>query len=188
MTIWTNWAVVEMCLGMAAYAVAWFWGGRTERFAAAVMLLCFSVQIISAVYGWDDYPLRRIAEYVRVLIFGWLCLRSTRWWLFLVSAALGLSALVDVVVVFNPDISPNGAISAKIGLAYLFDLTLLLSFCERWLAGEPPASRAAWARADLATAARRNRKRAERHPKAGSRFHWKERTDSPQGPAPRLPA
>ena len=162
MTIWTTWALVEMGVGVAAYAVAWFWGGRTERFAAAVMLLVFAVQIISAVYGWDEYPPRRIADYVRVLIFGWLCLRSNRWWPFLVAGSLGLSAVVDVVVLFNPDISPNGAISAKIGLAYLFDLTLLLSFCERWLAGEPPASRAAWVRADIATSARRNRTRPGR--------------------------
>lgn len=169
MTIWTTWAVIEMCLGMTAYAVAWFWGGRTERFAAAVMLLYFAVQISSIVHGWEsagNYLPRRIVDYVRVLIFGWLCFRSDRWWPFLMAAPLGLSALVDVVVVFEPGISRNGAISAKIGLAYLFDLTLLLSFCERWLAGEPPAGRAAWARADAATAARRNRTKPARRPEA----------------------
>ncbi|WP_332678680.1 hypothetical protein [Brevundimonas sp.] len=154
---------------MAAYVVAWLWGGRTERFVAATMLLHFAISVTSIAYEWPEAGLhlpRQIADYVRLLIFGWLCFRSNRWWPFLMAVGLGLSALVDVVVVFDPGISPNGAVSAKIGLAYLFDLTLLLSVCERWLAGEPPAGRAAWARADIATAARRNRRKPAPCPEA----------------------
>lgn len=169
MTIWTTWALVEMGVGVAAYAVAWFWGGRTERFGAAVMLLHFSFVIMSIVHGWENagnYWPRRIIDCVPILIFGWLCFRSDRWWPFLVTIGFGLSALVDFVVVFDPDISRNGAVSAQIGLSFLFDLTLLLSFCERWLAGEPPAGRAAWRRADIATAARRNRRTLARQTQA----------------------
>lgn len=145
---------------MAAYAVAWFWGGRTERFAAAVMLMHFAVQVMS-IYGLEVagiYLLRQIGDYVRVLIFGWLCFRSNRWWPFLMAAACGLLGLVDVVAALDPDISHNGAVSAKIGLGYLGSLTLMLSVVERILAGELPAAREAWARANAATATRRNRK------------------------------
>lgn len=187
----TVWIVVGVCLGMAAYAVAWFRGGRTERFAAAVMLLHFAVAAMSVIYMWEqngiDLP-RKIDDYVRLLIFVWLCFRSNRWWPILMTTGLVLMVLVDVVVLLDPAISRMGAVSAQVGLGYLVDLTLLFSVCERKLAGEAPAGRAAWARANIATAARRRRKKAGCHSKADPAPLEKEQTERPQGPVPHLPA
>jgi hypothetical protein len=166
----TIWIVLGVCLGMAAYAVAWFWGGRTERLAAAVMLLHFAVAAMSIIYMWErngiDLP-RKIDDSVRLLVFVWICFRSDRWWPFLMTAGLALMVLVDVVVVLDPAVSRVGAVSAQVGLGYLVDLTLLFSVCERRLAGEEPAGRAAWARAAMATSARRNRNRPTRRLLAG---------------------
>jgi len=152
----TIWIVVSVVLGMAAYAVAWFGGGRTERFAAAVMLLHFGVAAMSVIYGWERHGFqlpRLIDDYIRLLIFAWLCFRSNRWWPFVMLATLGLMAVVDIVGLLDPTLSRRDLASAMVGLGYLVDLTLMLSVCERMLAGEPPASRAAWARANAATAA-----------------------------------
>jgi hypothetical protein len=164
----TIWGVVGVCLGMAAYPVAWFWGGRPERFAAAVMLLHFAVAAMSYAYQWEFHGLhlpRIIDDYVRLLIFGWFCLRANRWWPFLMTAAMALAAMVDVVAFLDPSVSRWDAATAKIGLGYVLDLTLLLSVFERMVAGEPPAVRAAWVRADMATAARRNRRSRRSRPR-----------------------
>lgn len=161
----TIWGVVGVLLGMAAYPVAWFWGGRPERFAAAVMLLHFALGCMSFVYGWElnGNPVpRMMGDYVRFLIFCWFCFRSNRWWPFLMTVIAGLMITVEVVAMLDPGLSFRDGVSAKIGLAYLLDLTLMFSFTERILAGEPPAARQAWARAHAATAARRNRKKPPR--------------------------
>lgn len=161
----TIWGVAGIGLGMAAYPVAWFWGGRPERFAAAVLLLHFAVAIMSFIYRWEPLGFqlpRRMDDYVRLLIFVWLCFRSNRWWPFLMTAAMVMAAMVDVVALLDPAVSHWDAASAKVGLGYLIDLTLLLSVFERILAGEPPAGRAAWARVNIATAARRNRRKTGR--------------------------
>lgn len=184
----TIWIVVSVVLGMAAYAVAWFGGGRTERFAAAVMLLHFAVAAMSVIYGWERYgfPLPRLVDdYVRLLIFVWLCFRSDRWWPLVMTTALGLIAVVDVITLVDPALSYLEGASAKIGLGYLVDLTLMLSVCERMLAGEPPASRAAWARASAATAARLARARARR---SGEALLRNDPARGPQDGRPRLPA
>lgn len=157
----TIWGVVGVLLGMAAYPVAWFRGGHPERFAAAVMLLHFAVGAVSFANGWElnGNPVpRMIADGVRLLLLCWLCFRSNRWWPFLMTVIAALMITVEVVAILDPDLSFRGGVSAKIGLAYILDLTLLFSFLERILAGEPPAARAAWVRADAATVARRNRK------------------------------
>ncbi|WP_332658035.1 hypothetical protein [Brevundimonas sp.] len=186
----TIWVAVGVCLGMAAYAVAWIWGGRTERFAAAVMLLHFAVAAMSIIYGWEGaglYLPRTIADYVRLLIFGWLCLRSDRWWPLLMTAALVLMVVAEVVGLNNPEIAQWGVVSAQIGFGYIVDLTLLLSVCERWLAGEPSARHAAWVRAAAATATRR-REKALRRPDADLARLWRARTRGPRPRIPRLPA
>lgn len=152
-------------LGAVTYPVAWFWGGRLERFGAALMIIYSVILIMNFILTWEIggvYLTGRIANCVRLLIFGWVCFRSNRWWPFLMTAAMGLMVVVDVVGLLDPAVSPRDAASARIGLGYLVDLALLLGVGERMLAGEAPASRAAWARADIATAARRNRKKAGR--------------------------
>lgn len=155
----TTWMSVGLWLGVAIYAAAWFRGGHVERFAAAVMLVVcvlITLNFLRTVDGTHNYLPGRIADYGRLLLFGWLCLRSDRWWPFLMTAAFGLIAVVDVVGWLDPAISQWGVASAKLGLGYLADLSLLLGVWERRLAGEEPAGRAAWARADTATSARQN--------------------------------
>lgn len=159
----TIWGVVGIWLGVAAYAVAWLQGGRPERFAAAVMLCV--VATMSFAHGWESdkhFLVRMILDCVRLLVFGRLFLRSNRWWPSVMTAVMGLMIVADVVRLLSPDISYAGVVSAKVGLGYLVSLTLLFGVYERWLAGEAPASRAAWTRAHIATRARRNRRIAAR--------------------------
>lgn len=152
-------------LGVVAYAVAWTWGGRVERFAAGVMLVQCVIMTMNFILTWEIggfYLTGKIANWIVLLIMGWLCLRSDRWWPLLMTATVALKAFADLVGLFDPGISDFGVASAKIGIGYLIDLTLLLSVCERRLAGEEPAGRAAWARAAAATVSRRSRKEARR--------------------------
>lgn len=116
---------------------------------------------MNLVLTWDiggNYLTGRVANAARILIFGWICFRSNRWWPFVATSAFLLMAMADVVGLLDSAVSARDAVSARIGLGYIVDMTLILSVGERMLAGEPPAGRAAWARANAATAARRNRK------------------------------
>ncbi len=176
-------------LGVVAYAVAWTWGGRVERFAAAVLLVQCVIMTINFILTWESggvYLTGKIANVVVLLITGWLCIRSDRWWLLLMTATTGLKTLADLVGVLDPGLSDFALASAKIGLGYVIDLTLMLSVVERWLAGEAPAGRTAWARADIATAARRNRRPHRRSRRVPASSGNNEPTV--HGPDPRLPA
>jgi hypothetical protein len=148
-----------MWLGLAAYAVAWVWGGRSERFAAGFMIaFCLSSFIT---YKWEIGGLH-VAMFIencfRFLVLGWLCLRSDRWWPFVMTVAIALSLLVHAIAWVDPSLSEMEAFSAQIGLGYLIDLALLFGVVERRLAGEAPAGRAGWAAAEAATTARRKRR------------------------------
>lgn len=187
----TIWGAVGYWFGMVAYAVAWTWGGRVERFGAAVLIVHCTIVTMNSFLTWEIggvYLTGRIANYVRLLIFGWLCFRSDRWWPFLMTATIGLMCVVDVVGLLHPAISEWGAASARIGLGYLVDLTLILGVCERVLAGETPAGRAAWARSHIQTAARRRRSRRVRRSGEGLDVLRIERADGPPGRRPHLPA
>jgi hypothetical protein len=165
----TIWMAVSFWLGMVAYPVAWLCGGHAERFAAAVMLavcVIITLNFFLPLDVGDRHLPGRIADCVRLLIFGWLCFRSDRWWPFLTTATLGLMVVADVVGWLGPGVSQWGVSSAKIGLGYLADLSLLLGVWEHRLAGEEPAGRAAWARASMATIARRDRKKPDRRSSA----------------------
>ncbi|RZJ02884.1 MAG: hypothetical protein EON89_13705 [Brevundimonas sp.] len=158
---------VSLWLGVAIYVVTWFRGGRPERFAAAVMLVVCVLITLNFVLTWDAGGDRRpgkIADVIRLLIFGWLSFRSDRWWPLLTTAAIALLVVADVIGLLDPTLSQWAISSAKIGLGYLADLTLLLGVGERWLAGEAPAGRDAWARARIATEAGRARRKAGRQP------------------------
>lgn len=158
MSIWM-WA--GFWLGVVVYPVAWIWGGRVERFATMMLVVQCLVMGTNHVFDWSiggTYTTGKVVDFVCLLIFCRLCFRSDRWWPLLMAAGLALKALADVVGWLDPGVSDFGVASAKIGLGYLIDLTLLLGVLERWLAGEEPAGQAAWARAHGATLARRNRK------------------------------
>ena len=165
----TSWQVAGMVLGMVAYPVAWFWGGRPERLASGVLLFAFLLS--SLTYRWDVGEIYWIAmaqDCVRLLVFGWMCLRFDRWWPFVITAALGQMIFVYAAQLMYPAVTQYAVASAHVGLGYLIDLALLLSVSERWLAGDPPAGPAAWARAERATAASRGRRSPSRRAGPGT--------------------
>ena len=165
MTDPTPWQVGGMALGMTAYFVAWIWGGRPERLAAGVLL--FFCLLSSLTFRWEGgelYLIGMVQDFVRLLIFGWLCLRFDRWWALVMTAVLGQMVFVYVAQLLAPALTQYAVASALVGLGYLLDLTLLLSVFERRLAGDQPAAPAAWAAADRATAASRGRKDKARLP------------------------
>lgn len=99
------------------------------------------VYFIFAPYTWrvgDIYLDSTIEDLVLTLAFGWLALRSDRWWPFAATAACGLSLLVHGLTV-TTDITWGAAVSARVGLGLLFYLSLAAGVWERWLAGETPA-------------------------------------------------
>jgi hypothetical protein len=153
----TPWQVAGYAFALAVYAVAWTWGGRPERFAAGVMII--DLMVTSLTFSWTIdgvYLPILVQDCVRLLIFGWLCFRSTRWWPLVVATAIGQMIFVHVAQLLNPAMTNYAVASALVGLGYLVDLTLLFGVLERRLAGEPPAGPAAWAKAaGHRTAARR---------------------------------
>lgn len=159
----TSWQIGGLVFGYVVYAVAWTWGGRPERFGAGVLFL---TSLLSAqANAWEVggfFPGFMALDGANLLIFGWLCLRSDRWWPLIIAAALGLIGLASVIRLLDPTFSHSAFVSAKIGLAYVVDLALLLGVGERWLAGERPAGSAAWAKAVRARAALRDQGVARR--------------------------
>lgn len=152
----TAWQVGGLVFGMAAYAVAWGWGGRPERLAAGVLVLVALVS--SSTYTWqvDGFRLASMAlDLARHLVFGWMCFRFDRWWLFPVTAGLALMVFLHVARLLDPAFTQYALASAHVGLGYLIDLALLLSVWERWLAGERAAGPVAWAKAVRTTGTRR---------------------------------
>lgn len=161
----TSWQFSGLAFGLLAYAAAWVWGGRPERFGAAVLLLVCLISGIVFTWQIGGFHLASLLlDIGRLLIFGWLCLRSDRWWPLVVTACVGLMVFVQSARLFDPSISQFAAASADVGLGYLVDLALLLGVWERRLAGEPPAGTAAWAKAVRTTVARRSRRARTRPP------------------------
>ena len=126
----TPWQISGILFGLAAYAIAWTWGGRPERLGA--VLLFFAYMLSSLTDTWES---ALVEDSVRLLIFGWMCLRFDRWWLFLTTAALSQVVFVDVVKLLDPGFSHYMAVSAQVGFEFLVDLGLLIGVFERWLAG-----------------------------------------------------
>ena len=143
-----------------AMIVGWLRGGRPERFAVAVLLfkdlLLGSPSIVwrtSIVWRIGDvYIDSALEDALMLLIFGWLALRSDRWWPFAATAALALTVLVHILTIVT-DISWDAAVSARVGLGLLMYAALLGGVAERWLAGELAVS-------DGATWRRRRRSEA----------------------------
>lgn len=163
----TIWNFVGLWFGLGAYVVAWTWGGRAERFAAGLMIAGCLLSYLT--YKWEVGGLHVaifLESCIDLLAFGWLCFRSNRWWPFVVAVATALGLLVHAIAWIDPNFSEMEAFSAQVGLGFLIDLILLLSPLERRLAGEAPAGPAAWAAADVATAARRKRKEEVRPPRS----------------------
>ena len=152
----TIWQIAGTWFALSVYTIAFFQGGRPERFGAAVLILDGLVSLVLDRWGVSNiYPALMAKELFWLLLVGGLAFRSDRWWPFVMTAALCLIILVYGLRLIDPSLSLYAAMSAHIGLDYLVDLALLFGVWERWLAGEAPARRAAWAAAERATAARR---------------------------------
>ena len=68
--------------------------GRPERFGAGALLIDFLIS--SLTYDWQVggfFLAGLIENCVLLLVFGWLCFRSDRWWLLVVTAAMALEQL-----------------------------------------------------------------------------------------------
>lgn len=164
----TLWQSGGLAFGYVVYSLAWLRGGRSERFGAGVML--FGNLLMSRVNSWEVggfYPGIMGVDAANLVIFGWLCLRSERWWPLVVAAGSALIVLAYVIRLLDPALSHYALASAKVGLAYVVDLALLLGVWERWLAGEPAAGPAAWARALRSPPGRPGRRGAESRSGAG---------------------
>ena len=145
MTLWQSGGLI---FGFAVYAIAWLRGGHPERFGAGVLL--FVNLMAEPANAWvigGGHPGFIALDGGLFLVFGWLALRGDRWWILVAAAGAGLAFLALVLQLLDPDLSLYAMVSAQIGLNYVIDLALLLGVWERWLAGEPPAARAAWAAA-----------------------------------------
>jgi len=164
----TAWQFSVFAFGLIAYAVAWVWGGRPERFAAGVLIVVCMVSMI--VFRWQigGFHLPALLlDMSRLLVFGWLCLRSDRWWLFVVTASIALMVFLQGARLVDPSISQYAVASADVGLGFLLDLALLLGAWESRLAGEPPVAPLAWAKANRLTATRRSGSRVR-----GRQVRW----------------
>lgn len=156
----TLWQIAEALLCIVVYPTAWIRGGHPERLGVGLLLLD---QLISMdlTFDWriEHFYLAAVAKGCGLLlVFGWLGFRTNRWWPLVLTAALILVLSTYVLTLTEPALSHFAAASARVGLWSLIHLVLLLGVWERWLAGEPPAGPAAWAKAARATAARRGRK------------------------------
>jgi len=127
----TPWQISGIVFGLAVYAVAWIWGGRPERLGAVLLFLAYLLSSLThAAWG-----VATVEDSVRLLVFGWMCLRFDRWWLLLTTAALTQIVFVDVVKLLDPGFSHYTAVSAQVGFEFLVDLGLLIGVFERRLAG-----------------------------------------------------
>lgn len=124
-----------------AFTVGWLKGGHPERFGVAVLLVHTLAETLHGEWRIGDVDAGIVAgRVVLMLIFGWLALRSTRWWPLAATASLVLILLVHLLVITTP-ISYFAAVSARVGLWLLLYAIVLVGAFERWMAGEAPVSR-----------------------------------------------
>ena len=127
-------------INLAALVTGWRWGGHPERFGAATLLL---VDMASTLYyrWWiGDVQVGSAADdVIQLLIFGWLTLRSDRWWPFVVTASLALMVMIHFLTIVS-DLPSFATTSARVGLWILLYVALLAGVAERWLAGEKTVS------------------------------------------------
>ena len=145
----TAWQIGETWLFIVVCTVAWSQGGRPERLATGLLLLDQLISM-SVTFDWrieHSYPVAVVKACVLLVFFGWLGARVNRWWPIAMIAVHSLILATYALGLADPNLSHFAAASARVGLLYLLDLTLLFGVLERWLAGEPPASPAAWRKA-----------------------------------------
>lgn len=127
-------------ISMVTPVLCWVWGGGPERYGAGLALW---IHVAFSYGAWkigDVYVDSTIEDALQAAAFGWLALRSNRWWPFVAAIACAFSLLIHLLTMVT-DISWGAAVSARVGLGLLLYAGLMAGVLERWLAGEIPASR-----------------------------------------------
>lgn len=124
---------------VVSLTIGWLWGGHTERFGAAALLLCWMVFGPLMWTVGDVYVDSMIEDTLVLLFLVGLALRSNRWWPFVAASAAALTVLVHIFTIIT-DISWGAAVSARVGFGLVTYTALLAGVAERWLAGERPVS------------------------------------------------
>jgi hypothetical protein len=128
-------------LALLSISIGWLKGGHPERFGALVLLLDYLASRLGD--AWNIREVGSIAvtqDFVVMLAFGWLALRTDRWWPIAVTASLALCVLVRAIEIVNPELSRFAVLSAILGLWILLYIVVLGGVAERWLAGERAVS------------------------------------------------
>lgn len=127
-------------------------GGHPERFGALVLLIDSAVSKLGD--HWNIREAVSVAaaqDFVVMLAFGWLAIRTDRWWPIAATALMALCVLVRLMGMINPDLSRFAMLSAILGFWILLYIVVLGGVAERWLAGEPAVSgKRLWSRRTLA--------------------------------------
>ena len=121
--------------------VGWLRGGHPERMGVVVLLLAYVSGVFLQPFKIDRFLVGyAIADVAMMAALVWMTLTYDRWWLFLASAAQGLSVLSYLTVLTRPELTARENVAAQwvFGLISLY--ALLGGVFERWLAGEPPAA------------------------------------------------
>lgn len=140
--------IAGFVLAASAYAFAWLKGGHPERFGAALLIIDYLITKMVSDWRVGDVHIG-IAVLALALLaaFGWLALRSVRWWPLVVTATLLLILVVQALPAVTARLSHNDIAAANNGLLALVHLALIAGVGERWLAGERAVSETAvWRR------------------------------------------
>ena len=118
--------VAYYVLGLAAIVVAWLKGGYPERLGVVASVAFFGIAIFTHTWRIGTfYAGDTLTDLGLTLFFGWLALRTDRWWPLAMTAVLVLTLLVHAASVLLPDMHPYANVSARIGLGILSALILL---------------------------------------------------------------
>lgn len=133
--------VAGFAFAVVALSLAWLKGGHPERFGAGVLIIGYMASRFAVEWRIGGfYPGIAAMEFALIAIFGWMALRSNRWWPSAMTAALILIQLVHGLPLLAPNLSGTDIAAAHNGLLWLVYATLVAGVAERWMAGEAPVS------------------------------------------------
>lgn len=137
----TPFYIAANLLAFVSIMVCWLRGGHPERFGALLLLVDYVVSEAGDQLGVRDGDLVPVTQdFILMLAFGWMTLRTDRWWSIVVTASLVLCVLVRIIGMMNPELSTYAMRSAILGFWIVIYMAALAGVVERWLAGEPAAS------------------------------------------------
>lgn len=149
----TPFSTFLLLLSLAVFLVAWLKGGHPERTGVMICVLAFLAAYAGRGLRVHDLHLGdAVSDLIITFAFGWLAMRSNRWWPFAATAVMVLTMAVHMSMLLVPELTARGDVSARMGLSLALVLSVLAGVVERWLAGERPVSESAtWTRRRPAT-------------------------------------